>query len=269
VSLAVTTKTTTSSRSSRSTAVDKHNTPPETGPETRARRVDWSWRHGPILGPVNAAGGTVAVAMVADLAQVSWWWPAVGGVAAAVAATARAAHTGASRLTRTYQQTCWAGAGASGRRGAVAGTPWSGEALAVLAASHPRGGPGRPGVRHHEQRVRHQRQEAAEATPNASPQPWTGKTAWNGLQVRGALIEAIVGLARCDRIHVAGASAAGRHDVGALASHADGLRRRRPARGMPGRDRPRRTRGVVLIRVATVDTTVQEVPYPQADTPLS
>jgi hypothetical protein len=250
--------------------VDNHRAPREAGQKkTRPHRVDWSWRHGPVLGAVNAAGGALSVAMVADLAQVSWWWPAVGGAAAAVATTARAAQAGASRLMRTYQQACWAGAG-TWTAWAVATTPWSGDALAALAGGTLVAGLMRPGVRGHEQRVRQRRQEDAAAAQRLSAaQDWEARLE-RVCQVRGAVVEAIeawpgeVGYTLQVRLPLGGTT------WRALAGHADGLAADSdlPA-GCQVEIAPGATRGVVLIRVATVDTTVQEVPYPDQTSPLS
>lgn len=237
--------------------------------QRRPGRVEWSWRHGPIIGPVNAAGGAAAVAMAADLAQVWPGWPAVGGVAAAVAATMRATHAGVSRLGRAYQGTCWAGAGAW-TAWAVAGSPWSTDALAILGVGTLVAGLARPGVRRHEATVAHRRATAASAAARmALAQEWqarlervarisgtrvVGIQAWprGGYTLDVAMPPGGAGLRAFPGDVLAALAADAWLPHGCTVEVAPGIHQ-----------------GRVLLRVPTEDAFVGQIPYPEEITPLS
>ncbi|MFJ8690256.1 ATP-binding protein [Micromonospora wenchangensis] len=106
-----------------------------------ARRVDWSFGpgHGPISGALNAAGSTLAVTMVADLAHIQPVWGATAGAVAAAGAVISSAANDAPGRALAYRSLCWLGAGCWSAWSLATATietwsgPWSTTNLAALA----------------------------------------------------------------------------------------------------------------------------------------
>jgi hypothetical protein len=97
-------------------------------------RVDWSWGpgHGPLAGVANAAGATLATTMVADLAGADAWYPAAGGVLAAIGAAASAMAKDTPTSAICYRAACWLGAGLWSAGTLAFSSPWHTSPLASL-----------------------------------------------------------------------------------------------------------------------------------------
>ena len=241
--------------------------------EQVSRRWDWSWRHGPVAGPVNAGGGLVAATMVADLASVSPWWGAAAGAAAAAGVGVRAASREVSRLGLTYRVGCWLGAG-GWMSWALATSAWAPDVLAAAVAGTLAAGLAAPEMAGHESRVRGRRRQAEAAASEAQAKAAAAAarvaiaTDWESrlarvARVNGALVEAVqswqsgAGYSMQVRLPQGGTTwkqLAGFAD--ALAADAD------LPHGCGIEVAPGKTRAVVVIRVATIDTTATSQPYP-------
>jgi hypothetical protein len=120
-----------------------------------------------VIGPLNAGLGAAGLAMAGDLAQVSPWWAAGAGAAAAAGVAARAATRRVSPLGLVYRASCWAGAGAWAAW-ALSTSPWSANTLAGLAAGTLAAGLAAPEMAEHEQRVVQRRRAVQEAGEQAA-----------------------------------------------------------------------------------------------------
>lgn len=104
-----------------------------------ARRVDWSFGpgHGPVSGALNAAGSTLSLTMLADLAHLNPVWGATAGAVAAAGSVIASAN-GPGRAV-AYRALCWLGAGSWSTWALATATaepfsgPWSTSNLAALA----------------------------------------------------------------------------------------------------------------------------------------
>jgi len=113
---------------------------------------DWSWRHGPIWGAVNAASGCASAAMLADLGDVSPLLAAGAGLSAAAGSLVLSARQGTSTGGRAYRLLCFLGAGTWGTW-ALATSAWSPDVLATLIAGAGVLGLAAPAVAGHERTV--------------------------------------------------------------------------------------------------------------------
>jgi hypothetical protein len=212
-------------------------------PEPVRRRVDWSWRHGPVIGPANVAGGVVSLAMLGFLAGVSPVWAAAAGIAAAAAAAGRAAAQGLSAGSRWWQAAC------------------GGTLVAALAA---------PSVRDREVRVQEERAEEARAVIRVQvAQEWEERLE-RVAQLRGVVILAVEswpqGGCTLDVQMPGRATLRGSFlpdTLNALAADAR-LPHGCTIEALPGHDQSR-----VLLRVPTSDAFADDVAYPDDVTPLS
>lgn len=240
---------------------------------------DWSWRHGPIIGPVNAGAGLSAAAMVGDLAGVVGWWGAAAGVAAAAGATVRAHRQNISPLGLVYRAGCWATAG-GWMSWALATSAWSPDVLAGLAAGALAAGLAAPEMAEHETRVVAQRRKAADVVAQAEAKAADDKRRiviaeeWEARLTKASGFKGFAITAVQDwpdrggytlQVRLPGGVTrrmlAGLVDT--LATDAD------LPLGCGAEIGPGTSRGVVLIRVSTVDTTAEAQLYPQDITPLT
>lgn len=250
-------------------------------------RVEWSWRHGPVIGPVNAVGAAAGTAMVGSLAGVSPWWAAGAGLAAAGTVAARAAQRGVSRAGVVYRGCCWAGAGAW-TGWALATSPWSVDTLAGLAVGGLVAGLGGAELSDHEQRVTARRAQAVEAARVAEE---AARVAAGEEAVAAARVEvALVWEARLARVaQLSGVVVEGVQEWPSGAGYS--LQVRLPQGGATWRNiascvdglaadadlphgcgvevAPGPSRQVAILQVATVDTTAVPQPYPDDTSELS
>lgn len=128
-------------------------------PGNKPVRTKWSLQHGPVMGPVNAAGALVGLGMVGDLTGVPGWWGALGGAAAALGAGHRAVERRTSVGGIFYRVGCW-GAGGGWLSWALATSAWSPSVLAAVAVGTLGVALSRPEMAEHEKVVREDRAAA-------------------------------------------------------------------------------------------------------------
>ena len=236
---------------------------------SRGPATEWTWRHGPVLGTVNAAGGALSVAMVGNLSGTSPWWPAAGGVLAAGACTAAAAHQGVSRAGLWYRAAVFAGAG-GWVSWAVATTPWSPDALGALGAGALAAGLLAPVMSRHEDTVRrgrHRRFLAAQRL--AVAQEWSERLD-RVCQVRGARILGVQTWDTGAGFSLDVEMPPGGQTWRQIASAVDGLAAdARLPEGCGVEAGPGADRGRAIVRVCTVNVLAADVPYPDGITPLT
>lgn len=244
-----------------------------------AKPLDWSWRHGPIIGPWNAASGVVAAGMVGDLAGVPGWWGAAAGAAGIVGITVRSVARQVSPLGIAYRVACMGGAG-SWLAWALATSAWSTNALTAAAVATIAAGLAAPEVSDHEARVTGRRRQAvadaaaAERTAADDAERFEMAREWRDRFVEvcglpGTLVKAVeawpgrTGYTLEVRLP-GGATWQRLSKFGdALASNAD------LAHGCTVEVGPGASRGVCLVAVSIVDTTAEPVPYPTDYSSLS
>ncbi len=252
---------------------------PVTAPAPVKPPRDWSWRHGPIIGPVNAGLGLCAVSMVGDLTGVLGWSGAVAGAAAAGGVTFRAHRQDISPLGLGYRAACWMTAG-GWMSWALATSAWSPDVLAGLAAGVLAAGLAAPEMAEHETRVNDGRRKEADALAQAQARDaadkrriaialeWEARlakaTGFKGFQVVGVQDWPDAGGYTIETRLPGGVTKrmlAGMSE--ALATDAD------LPLGCGVEVGGGKSRGFVLLRVSTVDTTAEAQPYPTDITPLT
>lgn len=276
--MTTTTQTTTTPAAAPKTPAKATGKTPAPAPPTPARPRDWSWRHGPVIGPVNAGLGLCGASMVADLAGVSPWWGAAAGLAGAAGHGVRAISRDVTALGIAYRAGAWLSAG-GWTAWALHTSAWSPNVLAALTAGTVGLGLAAPEMADHETRAvtrRRKEQDAAklaEAEAAAAARRIVIAQEWEDrltrvCQVRDVLVQAVQdwpeggGFTLQVRVPGGARSIAGATDV--LAADAN------LPHGCGVEVYPGKTRGVLLLKVATVDTTAEARPYPISDlTPLT
>jgi hypothetical protein len=225
-----------------------------------------TWRHGPLLGTVNAAATTFAASTVADTAGLDPWVLAAGGGAGMLGALIAAGRAGLSGASMVYRSACWACAG-GWATWAAANTPWSVDGVGALAAGAVGLGLAAPLLSRHERagRERAARMLAITAKGQAANE-WTSRLA-RVCQIRGAQVVGIEPWAW----QVDGKPTGYTVDLdlpgGAhwkrLRQHAEELAAdARLPEGCGVEARPGANRGACLLHVATIDALRKEIPYP-------
>lgn len=250
----------------------------EPAAEAPKKPRDWSWRHGPVVGPVNAGLGLCGAGMVADLAGVSPWWGLGAGFAGAIGHGIRSVARDVTPLGMVYRTSAWLASG-GWAAWALHTSAWSPDALAALAVGTVALGLAAPEMADHETRAitrKRDKEDAAkqaEADAEAAARRLAIAHEWEArllkvCQVRNVLVQAVQdwpeggGFTLQVRVPGGVRSIAGNADT--LASDAD------LPHGCGVEVYPGKTRGVLLLKVSTIDTTAEPRPYPIADlTPLT
>lgn len=245
-------------------------------PKTR----DWSWRHGPIIGPVNGGAAVIAAGMVGDLAAVAPWWGAALGAAGAAGITARSLARQVSPLGIAYRLGCMAGAGAW-LSWAYAASAWSPNLLAAAAAAVIAAGLAAPELSDHEARITGRRRKAettaAAAAVAAGAQADRDAIAdeWEERLTRVCRLGGVLVTGVAEWPERAGYSMQVRLPGGSptwqqLAKSSDVLATdANLPHGCGVEWAPGPSKGVCVVKVAIVDTTAEPVPYPDDYSPLS
>ncbi|GAB3251296.1 hypothetical protein [Kineosporia babensis] len=242
--------------------------------------VDWtSWRHGPIAAPINAGGALAATALVGHITDVA---PVCGigvGVAAAVGVTVRAAMKDISPEGLAARAACWLGAG-GWMTWTLGGAAWptafgwliAGTVGAALAA---------PEMADHESRVKARAKAAKDEAAATEVKIAANKALaefgaeWNEriarvCKVQGVTVVGVeywpsgVGYTLEARLPAGGVTRQ------RLANFTPGLATDVPLPNGCGVEiEPGKDRGHVLLKVSTVDTTAQAIPFPDDYSPIS
>jgi hypothetical protein len=134
----------------------------DTTPPAARKPRDWSWRHGPVWGTVNAAAALESAAMLGDLGNVSPLLAAGAGVAAAGGSLVLSARQNLSEGGRSFRLLCFLGAGSWGTW-ALASSAWSPDVVGALVAGAGALGLAAPAVARHEQAVIVERERRVQA----------------------------------------------------------------------------------------------------------
>jgi hypothetical protein len=245
----------------------------EDTPVVPAKPKDWSWRHGPIIAPVNAGLGACSLGMLGDLAGVSPWWGLGAGLAGACGHGVRSIVRDVTPLGMVYRTTAWLGAGAWGAW-ALHTSAWSPDVLTALAAGTVALGLAAPEMADHETRAVTRREKevaaAAQAESDAVAAARRLKVAkeWEArldrvCMVKGALIQAVQDWPEGGGYTLQVRLPAGGMTWRQVASATDGLATDADLpHGCGVEVHPGKSRGVLLLKVATIDTTAEAKPYP-------
>lgn len=231
---------------------------------------DLSWEHGPVMGAVNAAATTFALAAVGDVAGLAPQYPACAGAATALAAGVAAARSGLSRASQVFRAACFACSG-GWVAWASAYSPWSVEGVGALAGGALALGLLAPALGRHERAAKERRTASLAVTSRQRR-----AHEWEGLlkeichvNAQVVAVEAWPATANCDEPGYTvearlggGATAA---DVASRAANLASRARLPEGCGIDvtegaGRDR-------VLLAVSTHNALATEVPYP-SDCPM-
>lgn len=158
--------------------------------DRRRTELDWSGRHGTVMGTINAAGGALSASMIGDLAGVNPAWAAAAGGLGALGSLAAGRAQQLTRASLAYRMACWA-AGGAWAADAIASSPWSLNSLSALAAGAIGAGVLAPAFARHERRERDARRRVLLATQRARlAQEWETRID-RVCQIRGARVVGI------------------------------------------------------------------------------
>jgi S-DNA-T family DNA segregation ATPase FtsK/SpoIIIE len=257
-------------------AVDTTPSKPRVPPRVPLRsRIDWSWRHGPVIAPIQAGIGAFNAAAVGYLTHVNPLWAASTGIGMSIAAAIAARRKHLSTGGIFYWVACWAGAG-TWATWAMSTTPWTGDAVYTLAAGTAAAGLLAPWVSRHEQQAVIDRAEkqAARARIEVAVE-WEDRLArvaqvkWTegrSANPNNPNAEGVTGIETWPR------------EMGMTLQvqlpPGDSYDRLRPFTSQMAADAkiplscdveilPGRDRSVAIIRVETVDVSDAEIPYPE------
>jgi hypothetical protein len=245
----------------------------EAAPVVPAKPKDWSWRHGPIIAPVNAGLGACSLGMLGDLAGVSPWWGLGAGLAGAVGHGIRSIVRDVTPLGMAYRTTAWLAGGTWGAW-ALHTSAWSPDVLTALAAGTVALGLAAPEMADHETRAvtRKAKEEAAakqaESDAVAAARRLKVAREWEArldrvCMVKGALIQAVQDWPEGGGYTLQVRLPAGGMTWRQVASATDGLATDADLpHGCGVEVHPGKSRGVLLLKVATLDTTAEAKPYP-------
>lgn len=230
--------------------------------------IDWDAGHGPVTGPLNAAGASLALAYAGNTAHLGPEWIAAAagaGLLGSMFTGRRKRLPGAALAMRAAS---WLGVG-GWCTWSIAEGPWTQQALGVLAAGAVGLGLAIEGVRHHEE-VKADEQAGAEAIERAAGMDAQRRAVaeeWTARLVRvctGSRVQ-IVGVEQWES--AGGVTLDGECEGGtkwrdfknfedALAADA------KLPEGCGVEVGPGAHRGAVLFKVATVNRLIGEDPYP-------
>jgi hypothetical protein len=245
----------------------------EDTPAVPAKPRDWSWRHGPIIAPVNAGLGACSLGMLGDLAGVSPWWGLGAGLAGALGHGVRSIVRDITPLGMAYRTTAWLGGGTWGAW-ALHTSAWSPDVLTALAAGTVALGLAAPEMADHETRAVTRREKevaaAAQAESDAAAAARRKAVAveWEArldrvCQAKGCLIQAVQDWPEGGGFTLQVRLPAGPTTWRQVAAAVDGLATDADLpHGCGVEVHPGKSRGVLLLKVATVDTTAEAKPYP-------
>ena len=230
--------------------------------------LDWSAKHTPLTGTLNATGGLLATGMVGALAELPPTWAAAGaGVGAGGHLIASAGQT--TRTGMLHRAVCWAGAG-GWLAYALSTSPWSASSLASLTCLGVVGGATARLARAAQQREQEQRHRLVLATRRArTAHEWEDRLA-RVCGVKGAEVIGVEQWAEGTGYTLEVTLPEGGTTWRDLAASADRLAADADLpEGCGVEVAPGVSRRVALIRVSTVDALAEDILYPDDHTPLT
>lgn len=237
--------------------------------------LDWDRGHGPVTGPINAAGAALASAVVGDVTHASPWLPAAVAGAGMLGTHIAGLRRRKPRTTLGLYAAAWVGAGGWCSFAMVEGA-WTTTVLGSLMAGAVGLGAALAGAHHHEEKVAAEKEHAAEQARLLSMDGKRRKIAaeWAGrIQriVTGATVR-IVGVELWDS--GGGFTLEGDCDGGTkwrdLKPYEDALSAdAKLPEGCGVNVGPGAHRGAVLLDVATVNRLIGEDTYPADYSPLT
>lgn len=123
--------------------------------------LDWDRGHGPVTGPINAAGAALASAWVGDVAHASPWLPAAVAGAGMLGTQIAGMRKRKPRTTLGLYAAAWVGAGGWCSLAMTEGV-WTTSVLGGLVAGAVGLGAALAGAHHHEEKVAAEKEHAAE-----------------------------------------------------------------------------------------------------------
>lgn len=237
--------------------------------------LDWDRGHGPVTGPLNAAGAALAAGTAGHAAGLPWPYAAAAAGAGLVGTHISGIHHHLTGARKILHAAAWTVAGAW-TSCAVAFGPWTAENIGTLAAAALGFGCAGIGVRGAERKAADERaaQAAAEAQAALDAADRKRATEWEArvLRVTGVSIR-IVGIddwATGGGFTLDAEIAEGGSTWKSIQSKQDGLAAdAKLPEGCGVGATPGPHRGAVFIEVATVNFLVEDVDYPADYSPLS
>jgi hypothetical protein len=243
-------------------AGDRQPARPADCPEPGPARRDWSWRHGPVWGSVNAAGACASAAMLGELGGASPLLAAGAGLAGAGGSWVASARQQVTRGTQLFRLVCFLGAGAWGTW-ALGTSPWSPDVLGALVGGAAALGVAAPAVAGHEHAVSQRRAEAARAVQRqAIARQWEERLA-RVCRIQGARVTAVKTMSTGGGYSMHIQLPADGTGWRTVAGYADQLAdSARLPEGCGVEARRATHRGAMILDVYTANALAQEWPYP-------
>lgn len=237
--------------------------------------IDWDAGHGPVTGPLNAAGASLALAYAGSAVHLGPEWVAAAAGAGLIGSLFTGSRKRISSAALVMRAAGWLGVGGWCSY-AVSEGPWTQQALGILAAGAVGLGTAIAGVHHHEEAKADEkahleaieRAESMDAKRRAVADEWTDRLqrVCTGTQVQ------IVGVEQWDT--GSGFTLDGECEGGTkwkdFKSFEDALAAdAKLPEGCGVEVGPGTHRGAVLLHVATVNALINDVPYPDDYSELS
>lgn len=251
-------------RGGRRTRATRPGGPGTTAPTRERKARDWSWRHGPVWGTVNAAAALESAAMLGDLGDVSPLLAAGAGIAAAGGSLVLSARQNLSEGGRSFRLLCFLGAGTWGTW-ALASSAWSPDVVGALVAGAGALGMAAPAVARHEKAVTVERERRMQARQRqAVAREWEDRL-MRVCRIEGARVTAVKTMESGGGYSMHISLPTDGTDWKRVAGFADQLA---ASAGLPEgcgvEARRATTRGAMILDVYTANALAKDWPYPVA-----